>query len=366
MPERHATVYEAAAELKEIGAGVALHPNAMKVLRAIGIESSVRGVAGQAPWQVMRNWKTGRVIGRTSRDQQAASFGVTGATVYRADLLGVLAGALPAGLVTLGKRCTGVRPDGDLAVARFADGSEVEADVLIGADGAHSVVRAALLGPSPISYRGYTSVGALTPAGSVPLPRDGSETWGRGIRFGVAPTSGERVVWYAVWKAPAGAAGVSTEHLLRLFGSWHEPVRAVIEATPPHTTVRKDVYDRRPGRTWTRGRVALIGDAIHLMTPDLGQGACQAMVDAVTLADCLARGGSLGAALASYQQQRWRNAAFTTMLARTFGNMGQLDRQLTCGARDALVRAMPLSVQLRQLDLVVGRPPSGQAAKPPT
>src|SRR6185437_3681343 len=113
-------VYEAAAELREIGAGVALHPNAMKVLRAIGVEDGVRTVAGRSQWQVMRNWKTGRVIGRTSRQQQEASFGIPGATVHRADLLDVLAHALPAGLVTLGKRCTQVRPDGDVAVARFA------------------------------------------------------------------------------------------------------------------------------------------------------------------------------------------------------------------------------------------------------
>jgi 2-polyprenyl-6-methoxyphenol hydroxylase-like FAD-dependent oxidoreductase len=119
---------------------------------------------------------------------------------------------------------------------------------------------------------------------------------------------------------------------------------------------RKDVYDRLPGRTWTRGRVALIGDAIHLMTPDLGQGACQAMVDAVTLADCLAQAGRLDTALADYQRHRWRNAALITMLARTFGRMGQADSHLSCAARDALVRAMPLPVQLRQLDLVVGRP----------
>src|SRR6266702_2365238 len=122
-------VYEAAAELREIGAGVALHPNAMKVLRASGVEEGVRAVAGRSQWQVMRNWKTGRVIGRTSPRQQAASFGIAGATVHRADLLDVLAGALPPGIVTLGKRCAEVRPGGDVAAARFADGSEIEADV---------------------------------------------------------------------------------------------------------------------------------------------------------------------------------------------------------------------------------------------
>src|SRR5262252_9086050 len=89
------SVYEATAELKEIGAGVALHPNAMKVLRAIGVEDGVRRVAGRSQWQVMRNWNTGRVIGKTSRQQQVASFGTPGATVHRADLLDVLAGVLP-------------------------------------------------------------------------------------------------------------------------------------------------------------------------------------------------------------------------------------------------------------------------------
>ena len=154
------TVYEAAAELREIGAGVALHPNAMKVLRAIGVEDGVRAVAGRSQWQVMRNWKTGRVIGRTSRQQQAASFGIPGATVHRADLLDVLAGALPAGQVTLGKRCIQVRPDGDVAVARFADGSEIEADIIVGADGIHSPVRACLFGPDTPGSPGRSATAA--------------------------------------------------------------------------------------------------------------------------------------------------------------------------------------------------------------
>ena len=139
----------------------------MKVLRAIGVEDSVRKVAGRSHWQFMRNWKTGRVIAKTSRQQQAASFGTEGATVHRADLLDVLADALPADVVTLGKRCTEVRPDGDNAIARFADGSEIETDVIVGADGIHSTVRASLLGPDAprftgkICYRSVVRTGAV-------------------------------------------------------------------------------------------------------------------------------------------------------------------------------------------------------------
>ena len=119
----------------------------MKVLRAIGVEDNVRKVAGRSQWQVMQNWKTARVISGRPGRRPAASFGITGATVHRADLLDVLATALPPGLVTLGKRCTTVQPDGDVAVARFADGTEIEAPTSSsGADGIHSAVRASLFG----------------------------------------------------------------------------------------------------------------------------------------------------------------------------------------------------------------------------
>src|SRR5690348_11332121 len=174
-------VYEAAAELREIGAGVALHPNAMKVLRAIGVEDGVRAVAGRSQWQVLRNWKTGRVIGKTSRRQQAASLGIEGATVHRADLLAVLADALPADMVTLGRRCTQVRTDGDVAAARFADGSEIEADVIVGADGIHSPVRASLFGPDAPRFTGkicYRSVVATAAVRGGRTPGDGAQ-WPR-------------------------------------------------------------------------------------------------------------------------------------------------------------------------------------------
>ena len=240
----------------------------------------------------------------------------------------------------------------------------MRADVLIGADGVHSAVRSMLLGPAPLRYRGYTAVRSLTPAGSVPLPDAGAETWGRGARFGVGPTSGQRIVWWAVWNTPPGTAGQdgTKARLRQLFGTWHDPIPAAIEATPEDALVQNDIYDRWPCRTWTRGRIALIGDAVHPMTPDLGQGACQAIVDAATLASCLGGISDVGTALSRYQQRRWRNAATATMLARVFGRTGQWEGGLACRARDALLRTIPMSLQLRQLDLVVGRPPSPVAA----
>src|SRR6476661_3891451 len=155
-------VYEAAPELKEIGAGVALGPNAMKALRSLDLEDAVRAVAFESEYQLLRNWRTGRIISRTPRRGYLSErFGATGCTAHRADLLDVLSAALPSDIVTLGARCVDVATDGQSATARFTDGSEIEADVIVGADGIHSAVRASLFGPDAPRFTGkicYRSV----------------------------------------------------------------------------------------------------------------------------------------------------------------------------------------------------------------
>jgi 2-polyprenyl-6-methoxyphenol hydroxylase-like FAD-dependent oxidoreductase len=283
--------------------------------------------------------------------------------VHRAELQQLLAAELDPAVIHLGACCTGCEDSGQAVIARFADGREVQADVLVGADGVHSAVRAKLFGPASLRYRGYTAVRSLTPAGSVPRPRDGTETWGRGARFGLGPATGDRIIWYTMWNATAGGTddGDTATLLRKLFGAWHDPIPAIIEATPKTTLIRNDISDRWPTRTWGRGRVALLGDAIHPMTPDLAQGACQAIVDATALATCLAASRDTGAALREYQQRRWRNAATTTLIARNTGAMGQWKGRLTCAARDAMMQATPLSLQLRQFDVVLRpRQVSGQ------
>lgn len=350
-----AEVYEQAPVLEEIGAGVGLWSNALAALASIGLSGKVTQLAVEVASQGIKR-PDGAWLMCIPADVMAARWGAGFVLVHRAELQQLLAAELDPATIHLGARCTGVEANGDTAIARFADDREVQADVLVGADGVHSVVRAAVFGPGRLRHRGYTCVRSITPAGSVPLPRDGAETWGRGARFGLGPTSGERIIWYATWNVRAGAddAGNTAERLRTIFATWHDPIPTIVEATPAAALIRTDIYDRRPTRTWAKGRVALIGDAIHPMTPDLAQGACQAIVDATTLADCLAGSRDTRVAMREYQQRRWRNAAAATLLARNSGSMGRWKGGVACAARDAVLRATPSAVQLRQLDVVLG------------
>jgi 2-polyprenyl-6-methoxyphenol hydroxylase-like FAD-dependent oxidoreductase len=338
-------VYEAAAELKEIGAGVALHPNAMKVLRALGVEDEVRRVAGRAQWQVMRNWKTGRVIARTSRRQQAASFGAEGATAHRADLLDVLARALPERLVTLGKRCTGVRPGGDVAVARFADGTQVEADVIVGADGIHSPVRASLFGPDAPRFTGKICYRSVVRAGTVRGERpaaEGAQWFGPHGTIVLYPMRGEELINVVChydddgYRHESWITQCRGEEVLERYAGWHDSLLRLFAAAG--TWYKWALYDRDPIPQWTRGRVTVLGDAAHPMLPYLGQGACQAIEDGAVLAAALkAEPADPLTALARYERTRRPRASRAVLAARERGLSNHLTSRRAAWRRDLLI-----------------------------
>ena len=338
-------VYEAAAELREIGAGVALHANAMRVLRAIGVEDGVRKVAGRSEWAVIRNGKTGRVISRSSREQQAAAFGLQSATVHRADLLDVLAGALPAGLVTLGKRCTRVEPDGDTAVACFADGSEIEADVIVGADGIHSAVRASLLGPDAPRFTGKICYRSVIPAAAVSGggPSDGNGQWlGPHGTIVLYPLRGEELTNVVChydddgYRHESWITECGREEVLERYAGWHESLLRLFAAGD--TWYKWALYDRDPIPRWTRGRVTLLGDAAHPMLPYLGQGACQALEDGAVLATALtAEAGDPLTGLARYELTRRPRASRVVLAARERGLSNHLASPLATARRDLLI-----------------------------
>jgi salicylate hydroxylase len=288
------SVHEAAPELKEIGAGVALHPNAMRVLRMIGIEDAVRRAAGHFDYSVTRNWSTGRVISKISRSQQAATFGLTGATVHRADLLDVIAAALPAGRVTLGTRCTDVASRDGVAVARFDDGSEVEADVIVGADGIHSRVREALFGPDDPRFTGkvcYRSVVATDAVKGARQSTENTQWLGPHGTIVLYPMRGEELINVVChyddehYRHESWVNECDRGEVLDRYAGWHGSVLRIFEAGD--TWYKWALYDRDPIPKWTEGRITVLGDAAHPMLPYLGQGACQAMEDGAVLATAL-------------------------------------------------------------------------------
>jgi 2-polyprenyl-6-methoxyphenol hydroxylase-like FAD-dependent oxidoreductase len=230
---------------------------------------------------------------------------------------------------------------------------EERVDALVGADGLWSTVRRTLHGDSTPRYAGYTAWrGVIAYAGDVRA----SETWGRGRRFGLVPLADGRVYWFATANAPEHSQmpeGDKSE-LLGRFGRWHDPIPSVIEQTPDSAILRNDIYDLKPLKTWGIGRVTLLGDAAHAMTPNLGQGACQAIEDGVVLADCLAREPDTVEALRSYERARAPHTAMVIERSRRLGRVGQLQNPVATWLRDTLVGALPARSQLSQLAPIVG------------
>jgi len=171
---------------------------------------------------------------------------------------------------------------------QFADGREAQGDLLIGADGIHSVVRTQLFGQQALRYAGYTTIRGVA-SFDHPFLRPGRlfETWGRGRQFGAVRLTQGRIYWFLRLIAPAGGAWREKAEVQALCHNWHEPIEAIIAATEETALGQRDVYDGKPLPQWGQGAITLVGDAAHPMTTSLAQGACQAIEDAGVLGSCL-------------------------------------------------------------------------------
>jgi salicylate hydroxylase len=351
-------IYESAPELREIGAGVALGPNAMKVLRSLELEDDVRAIAGRWEWAVTRHGKTGRVISRTSRDQQAALFGSAGATAHRADLLDVLSHSLPGDIVTLGARCVGVESDGKVAVAKFQDGSEVEADVVIGADGIHSAVRESLFGPDAPRFTGKICYRSVVPVDAVPgepPPAENVQWLGPHGTIVLYPVRRDELINIVChyddedYRHESWVSRCERAEVLERYAGWHESLLRVFSAGD--VWYKWALYDRDPIPEWTRGRVTVLGDSAHSMLPYLGQGACQAIEDGCVLAAALAaEPDDPVAGLDRYERTRRPRASQVVLASRERGVSNHLASPLAAFRRD-------LSIAVRRR---LGRDPDGR------
>ena len=350
-------IYERTGELREVGAGLTLWVNAMRALSGLGLADAVSEVGMRAAGGGIRNWR-GRMLSPISGEELERRYGAPNLGIHRADLQAVLLGALPPGAVHLGVRYESFEQDGAGVTARFAGGRRERADILVGADGIRSAVRAQLLGEGEPRYAGYTAWRGVArfEHPSIP-PGTGFESWGPGRRFGLVHIGGGRVYWFATENAPEGGRDPEGERksgMLRRFRGWQEPVEAVIRATEETGILRNDILDREPVSRWGEGRVTLLGDAAHPMTPNLGQGACQAIEDASVLAGCLREESDPVAALREYERRRISRTGPIVNSSRRLGRVAQWENPLARALRDTLLRLTPARIQQRQLDQLVG------------
>lgn len=346
-------VYERAPEPGEVGAGLGLGSNAMRALERIGADAPVRAVSEPAGRAELRSWR-GRVLARTDLNELDRRAGTLSAVVHRAELLGALLSCLPEGVVRFGHRFVGMEQDAGGVAARLDTGSGVvtdRGDVLIGADGINSAVREAIRGREPTRYSGYTCWRGVAefPYERVP-PGYVSESWGPGARFGITRIGRGRIYWWAAVNAPEGRSFPDAEgFLLERFGGWHEPIADLIRATGPGAIIHNDIADRPPRRGWTKGRVALLGDAAHATTPNLGQGGCMAIEDGAVLARRLAGAGDVKGALREYERERFARTASIVRASWGLGRWGQRENAAVRWARDLAIRAMPDWVMMRSI-----------------
>lgn len=336
-----AEVHERAPELREVGAGISLWPNATRVLRQWGLLEDVMRRGFPLDAGEIRDAR-GAILTRMHLPAADAP----SVLLHRADLHAVLLDALPAWAVRTGAEFVGVRETADGVVADFGEAGAEETPFLVGADGLRSAVRRQVLADGEPVYRGYPVWRGVAPAGTVEWTSL-TETLGRGRRFGTVPIGGGRVAWWATANEPEDAddaAGERKARLLRLFDGWHRPIPQLIEATPEDEILRNGTYDRPPVRRWGRGRVTLLGDAAHPATPNLGQGGCMAIEDAAVLARCLVQMEDVPAALRAFEARRFRRTAWITRESLRYGRMAQWQRAPAVRLRDTLIRLTPAAV----------------------
>ncbi|MFG3442619.1 FAD-dependent monooxygenase [Nonomuraea sp. NPDC047897] len=372
------TVLERARQLENVGSGFVIAANALRALDTLGLGDRVRELS-QVRGEVGIRRPDGRWLVSTTEDRAREIYGDSMVLLLRATLIGLLAEALGEERLRLGVEVTGVDPDtgtvrvspadranggpAGAAVGRPAGGgagvSELRADLVVAADGIHSATRRALFPdhPGPV-YSGVTAWRGLVPRPDIPVTS--TETWGRGLVFGTHLLAGDLVYFYATDLSPAGATHTDERaELLRRFGEWHEPIPELLRAAGPERILRNDVFSfATPLPAFHRGRVALLGDAAHPMTPNLGQGACQAIEDAVVLAHHVGEGGGP----AAYTAARRDRTAAITRSAMSICRATQLRNPVAVRLRDtgmALASRLRPDLMLRSMNEVLGwRPPA--------
>jgi 2-polyprenyl-6-methoxyphenol hydroxylase-like FAD-dependent oxidoreductase len=328
-------LFERAAELKELNSGLTLWPNGTLALQRLGaLEPLLDGTSYLARLH-LRRWD-----GLPLMVIPTELFTTPAIGVHRADLHAALLTRIPNQSIHLNTTCGAIH---ETRQGVYLEGVKGPFDLLVAADGLRSSARSYVCEAREPRYKGYTIFRGTAILPRAPLPEGVfAETWGPGMRFGLFPMGRGRWCWYAAVNQPERGifpAERRGEKLLRTFSRWSASIRTVIAETPE--IIQHDAYDRPPGSTWSRGRVTLIGDAAHPMPPNLGQGSCMALEDAVSLGDILKSDGDVSLALRRFEEARRARVYGIAARSSRIGVLGQWQHPLSTRAREIAMRLIP-------------------------
>lgn len=341
------TVYESAPEIRPVGAGIVLANNAMQVFRSLGIQKKIEAAGNRVSSMNITDERL-RMISALDLSRFEGKYGVHNVAIHRGELQRILAAELGIEKIKLSKRLSKIDRTEEFTLT-FDDNSTERCGILIGADGINSVVRNQLFASSEIRdtkqvcWRGVCEM--ELPGGR---QHEAIEAWGKGRRFGYVKIGPKKVYWYAV----ANEHLVDSVSLPDLFKTFHPYILEVLAATSVDTIFFSRLADLKPIDKWQDNTVCLLGDAAHATTPNMGQGACQAIEDAYTIGRLSGRGKSMAQVFSEYESLRMKKAHMIVNNSWRLGKVAHLENPVGIWLRNALMRVIPPSANYRQLETI--------------
>ena len=341
-------VYEAASEIKPVGAGLVLQSNAIKALEYISIEDKIIE-AGNPVNQLAIYKENGRVIKKQKPESKNRElFG--GIAIHRHTLHNILKSYLDDKIFFLNKRAESFTSADDKVVLQFEDGTQAEGDYLISTDGINSNIRQQIISGSKPRYAGYLCWRAVVD--NVFEIKEASETWGRKGRFGIVPINDNKLYWFAVitgHEFDSRLNQFTVENIAEQFSGYHSPIEDIINSTPNEALIKNSISDLKPLSRFAFDKVLLIGDAAHATTPNLGQGACQAIEDVMILHQEISSNKDMLQAFKSFEKRRLEKTKFIINTSRKMGAIAQTSNLLVVIVRNFLFSITPEFITERQL-----------------
>lgn len=346
-------IYEAAPAIREIGAGIGLGANAIMAFDRLGIKDEVIALGRILPSFSILD-EQGNRITHTDSARVSLKYGVDNFTIHRAELHHLLLSKIDPRNLVIQKRAVDIEQSGTVSKVFFQDGSVHESDFLIMADGIHSPLRQKLIPGSVPRYAGYTCWRAVIDNSQLNLDET-SETWGAGKRFGIVPLAKNKIYWFACTNAPRESEmfkNFKVRDLQDHFKNFHESVRSILKETKNEQLIWSDIIDLKPLQRFVFQNALLIGDAGHATTPNLGQGACQAIEDAVVLAQELEKEMNVGLAFKNFERRRMDRVHYITNTSARIGQVAQWQNSFAVVLRNFLFRRIPAKLSDRQLSVL--------------